>query len=370
MGSKWNLEEVREMPLFFIVGMGRSGTTMLRTVLDANPNIAVTPESKLIIHLRRKYQNVTRWDPAIIHRLVKDLYTDIKFYYWNIPPKEIEDLLLSYSPKELSFPIICKLIYLSYKSQFPKEKILLIGDKNPIYTLFIPELLDIFPDAKFIHLVRDYRDTILSNSKNFKVKAISRLAQKWVDDNNYVLRQKEKNPESYLLVKYEDFVRNPIVESSKLCSFLNIEFDLGMINFSETIKKGTETAKEYSNVIHELFPELLNKINTNQIDKWKLGLSVKKLQIAHYIAGKSALYYGYQPSPELTEKTYYIRYLWAKMITQYNRLIIKGYYILPFYIRNFLRKIFHLIYKYLHLSTSYSYDEYLIGQLTEQRQDS
>ena len=64
---KQEIDTIRNLPFFFILGRPRSGTTLLRTILDAHPNIVIPPENSYLIHLYFKYRHAgVKWESEIV----------------------------------------------------------------------------------------------------------------------------------------------------------------------------------------------------------------------------------------------------------------------------------------------------------------
>ena len=79
-----------------------------------------------------------------------------------------------------TFQEMVRKVCLSYTSVFDKEEIQLIGDKNPAYSLFAGRIHKLFPEAKIIHITRDYRDNYLSLTKvNFEVPIVPLVIYRW-----------------------------------------------------------------------------------------------------------------------------------------------------------------------------------------------
>ena len=109
------IEEINRLPFFFILGRGRSGTTLLQSMLDANENVIIPFESRLIIHLKTRYGKVVTWNHQLIEAMIDDLYKDHKFAVsWNVNKQELTDKLKSFPLEKLNFQNICKIIYLSF----------------------------------------------------------------------------------------------------------------------------------------------------------------------------------------------------------------------------------------------------------------
>lgn len=324
-------------PMFFIVGKGRSGTTLLQTMLDAHPSLLIPLESRIIIHLYSKYARVKKWDQKRLNSFYNDLFTDVKFdLLWNVDKEQLKARILS-SPEDISFAELCQKAYLSYQSFFERGDLGWIGDKNPIYTIFIPELIRLYPHAKFIHLVRDYRDNILSHIKVFPIKDKAFLARKWVKYNEVVETYKAKFPKQFHTLRYEDLTENPEKEIRDICKFLEVDFHPDMLSFHQATNKAYN---EYSDYIDKYHKNILNPVNKNSLGKWKKELKEADVRIADYVAGDYATQYGYEKAFDEVSMgmrwahglTFFKYYLWLG--------IMKGYYHTPLFVRTAYSNLF------------------------------
>ncbi len=353
------INEINKLKIVFIVGRGRSGTSLLQTIFDANPCVKTANESPFILHLKQKYSRVKNWNNDKINEFIIDLYKDKKFtFLWGINPDDIKQNINLYSQSDLSFPVLCKLVYLTISSPFPKEKTRLIVDKNPLYSPFTSDLIEVFPNAKFIHLIRDYRDNINSSRKTFKLKNIIVLAHKWKRYNKTVDKQKEKYPTQFYTIRYEDLVTEPKKHIPEICAFLNISFDQQMSEFYNTTREAY-TDKTYKNgimaeLVQQIHSNLLNPITTSQIDKWKIELSTNEIELIEYITGEYAKKYNYYPSTHNT-KFYFVFISWKNYFKdQFSHLVYKTYYKLPFKVRDLLRLISDKLFDKLGYSNAYN----------------
>jgi len=350
-------EEIEKIPFVFIVGRGRSGTTLLQNILDANKNIIIPLESRLIIHLKQKYFKIKTWTPAIIDELIVDLYKDDKFNNsWNVDKSNLTTKIKAYPIEKLSFSIICRLIYLSYPSPFKKEKITIIGDKNPIFSIFIPDLLEVFPDAKFIHLIRDYRDNTVSNRESFVRKSIATVGNGWLAFNLFIEKTKASLPNRFYTLKYEDLVSLPELKAKELCSFLNVEYNAEMLNFHQKIKKLND--EFHFEAINSIHANLVKPINTEQINKWEGKLTPDEVVLLDFICRDYVKKYGYTPTTTESSFTLFLKSLMGKLNYKKDFLVIKTYYKSPFVIRDFTRFISQKLYKWFRFSHYYNHADF------------
>jgi hypothetical protein len=352
-----NHKEINEIPMFFIVGRGRSGTTLLQTILDANPNVAVPLESKLIIHLKKKYVGITNWTEGIIDEFINDLYKEKEFASrWNVDKKLLRQKINAIPLQEINFRILCKLTYLSYVSIFEKQNIDLIGDKKPMYSIFLKDIIKIFPDAKFIHIIRDYRDNIVSNRTSFLHKNIARLAFAWKVFNKIIDKEKQKIPHQFYTIRYEDLASFPEKYTLEICDFLSIKFHPKMLDFHIKINQINDLVKPEA--IERLHSNMLNPINTNKINKWEKELTKSEIELADFITGSYAKKYGYQSPPTVRKIGYYVKAFFGICGYTYDHLVFKIYYNMPFFIRNtsgYISNKLYIWFKYTHYYNSEDY---------------
>ncbi|MEQ9188110.1 MAG: sulfotransferase [Cryomorphaceae bacterium] len=216
--------------IVFIVGRGRSGTTLLAKMLNQHDGLYFPHEGLFIINLVGKFGKMTFTSDADYSMFTKNLFLDIRMSRWFRSPDELMNALLSERP--LTFSEVCRCVYrTSAKSIMGKEKLIWIGDKNPHYSLCLPELRAVFPDAKFIVLTRDFRSNIRSFlSVPFDLDSPYGLAARWVSFNTRLLAFMNQHPAACFHVKMEDLVSNSSDELRKICAFLGVSFDASLLS--------------------------------------------------------------------------------------------------------------------------------------------
>ena len=143
-------------PYVFIVGFPRSGTTLLRRMVDAHPRIAITPETHWIPRYFKKRVGLTR-EGLVTPELIPKLLEYRKFHNLKIGRGDLEKLISSGEP--VSYASFVSGIFNLYGKRKRKR---LVGDKTTSYVRHIPILHTLWPMAKFVHLIRDGRDLCLS----------------------------------------------------------------------------------------------------------------------------------------------------------------------------------------------------------------
>jgi len=305
--------QLKDIPIFFIVGRPRSGTTLLRTLFDAHPNVVVPPECQLIVNLYPKYGKLNYWSKEKLEGFHHDLQSQWRFDLWPMDRNRLYRSLMDCEGKN-SYGTICKVVYHEYRSIFKHGTLLVLGDKNPGYTIYTSRLLKIFPEAKFIHIVRDYRDNFVSiRNVDFELPFISVTVSKWKYFVRKFKKVSEKYPGTHLEIKYEDLVTNPEEEFSELCKFIGIPLSDKPFDF---YKKSEEVLKIYpTDLILKYHSSLLKKINTSRVGLWKKELTSSELRVADACAGKYAAFTGHEkiyPNPGVAA---YLRSMPGKCFT-------------------------------------------------------
>ncbi len=285
-------QSINQIPFFFIIGRARSGTTLLRCLLDAHPEINIPLECAFIVHLYPKYGKTTLWSEQKIRSFYCDLMSYPKFHFWIIDEEQLEaDLLQCFG--ETTYSHLCKVVYMNFKSFFLKSEIKFLGDKNPSYSFHTKRILQLFPEARFIHITRDYRDNIISmiNAK-FEAKNYSSLAYRWMFHNKQMVKQKKCTPEKVYTIRYEDMVAEPEIYLRKICQFLNISFNPDMMNYHVKLDEMRKIyPKELINLHHK---SLFQPLNADKVYAWKHLLTNKQIRICDTVVGSFAEKMGYE----------------------------------------------------------------------------
>ncbi len=290
----YSAAEIDNIKVFFIIGRPRSGTTMLRTLFDALPEISIPLESKVMILLYLKYGKVQKWNRNLILKFHAEAMNETKLQAWQINrEKTLNDMLRLDS--SATFSRLIKILYLNYLSFYDKETILYIGDKNPGYSYvlyYLKILLSIFPEAKVIHLTRDYRDHYLSMSRvDFEGNHLSLVCYRWKYSFEGIRRIMKRRHDNYYFIRYEDLVQEPGLHLSNLCNFLNISYHESALRFYE---KKEEVLKVYNyEDVMRYHSNLFSPISAEHINKWATRMSEQEIARADYITGKAGFAAGY-----------------------------------------------------------------------------
>jgi hypothetical protein len=273
--------EKREISLF-VVGLPRSGTKMLREILNKHSEIYIpTIEAHFVVDLLEKYNGkilVSQDISQIIHRVRQSLFF---FYYANKNMFDFSTIAVEGD----SIQTVITNIWNQFKSLDGYKEKTILGDKTPSNISQIELIHAGFPEARIIHIVRDPRDVALSSRQKWN-KNTYRTVYKWqkaIQHFNKVVRNLPTL--NYLQVKYEDIISEPEHHLGIVCEFLGINFEKEMLELSSTtsIEKNyidTANRKKYlkleKNVLYRMEAYTFEELKMYNYDVLNEDLKVTK----------------------------------------------------------------------------------------------
>lgn len=267
---------------FFIVGSPRSGTTLLRFILSSHSRLYVPDETGFLPFLGRfdgrplsqsEAQSLLR-RIGRLNRLWRDMVPDLGAFYAGLP-----------SP---TLPVILDALFQQRIAPYQAAR---WGDKTPPYIQYIPQLLRLFPDAQFIHVVRDGRDATLSARKKWGDEKgymdAYYLLKTWVRNVTAGQIAKQNLPaDQFAEIRYETLAQTPEPVIRQLCAFLDEQFEPQMLAqgaLAQKVGGGIDRHVEAQAAIH-----------TGSIGRWRQALSPYEQKLADALAGDALQTFGYE----------------------------------------------------------------------------
>jgi len=274
-------------PFTFIVACGRSGTTLLRAILDSHSDMAVPPETRFIMSLLRRRR---RYEPAggfRTDRFVADLE-------WNFGFRELElsrdEARRALDPAPADTPDAIRRVFARYAARRGKSR---YGNKTPVHVLSIPELARAFPEARFIHIIRDGRDVALSYLQADigpdSIEAAALRWRRWVGAGRAGGRQLD--PGRYVEVRYEQLVDAPEETTRAVCAFLELPFDPATLRYFERADEVLGTIRRADRFGGLRLPP------TKGLRDWRRDMGTRDREVFQVIAGNLLESLGYELVP-------------------------------------------------------------------------
>jgi hypothetical protein len=228
-------------PYVFLVGCPRSGTTLLRRMVQAHPQIAITPETHWIVKTFNRRDGLTP-EGHVTPALLEQLGQDERFTRLEPDVSELERLIAD--PGPVHYSRFVSAVFDAFGRAREKP---LVGDKTPGYSLGIPTLAELWPEARFVHIVRDGRDVCLS-AMNWTRKLPSLesryptwrsepaiTAALWWDWHARAAHEDGRalGDHRFHELRYEELVSESESTCSALCDFLGVPYDAAMLRFHE-----------------------------------------------------------------------------------------------------------------------------------------
>ena len=261
-------------PIF--VGSGRSGTTVFRNIFDGHPDLAMTHEAHFIAPMaqRRKVYESGGFDRD---HFVADLYTNSNFVRQGLDRNTVAARLEAGNVR--TFADAVRAVFALYAAERGKT---LYGDKTPGYVNHLELLGAVFPEAKFVHIIRDGRDVALGylDRDEWGPSTIGEAAMYW---RSRVARGREAGralgSDRYVEVRYEDLVDDPDKTIRLVCDFLGLEFHDEMLRFHER-------GQEFISVSNtpDAFGGLAKPI-TKGMRNWRTQMAPGDVELFEAIAG-------------------------------------------------------------------------------------
>lgn len=291
-------------PVPFVVGVGRSGTTLLRLMLDAHPEMAVPPETGFV----PKLIDASRDDGATPESLAEVLVTHRR---WGDFGLEIDDLIARWRALPAIKPgLAVRAFFELYAEKQGKPR---WGDKTPGYTQHIRKISKVLPEARFIHLIRDGRDVTLSRTQTLALKdvPIAKSARRWKKRLKRARRQGAK-VDHYLELRYETLVSEPEATIRQICDFIELPFDPAMLSHHERSEERLQEldrdipamggrlprSAESRMALHE---RTTKPIDTEAIGKWRTQMAPEDVAEFESVAGDLLVELGYEPATDAAE---------------------------------------------------------------------
>lgn len=254
-----------------IVGCGRSGNTLLRSMLVAGKEVAIPPESYVWPRIIRKYSSLgyLGWN-NISKLIISEFEAYNEFYTWNTSFTKLYKEAVNFPKERQNLADLIDFIYSSYAIEINKDNTNW-GDKTPINTIYLDKILKVFPKAKIIHIVRDPRDVVSSYLKAGLYDNVKEPTEFWNLCIESVKKIKASKKYQLIEIKYESLVSHPENELRKVTSFLNISFKIDMLHFYKHFDNLGDT------VHHSHHQNLKSPISTVSIGKWRTNLTSEQV---------------------------------------------------------------------------------------------
>jgi len=260
----------------FVVGSARSGTTMLRLMLNQHSRLAVPPESWFLTDLMDRFPFDRPLTGPEIEAAISFLVGHWRWQEWGVTEEGLRARLGAGQSLDLArlveavFRLVC-------------GETVRWGDKTPGYLVEIERLSVLFPTAQFIHIIRDARDVAVSLAKTgWKGDTIWGIGRYWNEDVGWGCREGRRlSSTRYLEVGYSTLVLEPEATLRGLCEFLGESFEPPMLTFYE---RSDQFVPEREWGFHS---KTMRAPRADDLDRWRNELPTRSVVLLEAAAGRT-----------------------------------------------------------------------------------
>jgi len=312
------------MKIIFIVGSSRSGTTMLGRILGNNPQVYTFGELHFFENLI-DIKDIAERTPLKVEKQIgflERLLTTARDGLFSpvVPNKYRNEIDTILSQAEAKDAISLYKTFLEYETKRHRKKI--PCEQTPRYIFYVKEILDLFPEAKIINMVRDPRDVLLSQKNKWRRRLLGakniplrEALRAWANYHPYVIvrlwcgairmAMQFNNHPRFTSIRFEDLLQRPEETVRYLCKFVGIDFEENMLQVPQI---GSSLKEDKPNMFG---------IDLGRACSWmKGGLTPVEIAICQKVARAEMERFGYQLLPLKTPK--------ARYYSTMGKLLFKG----------------------------------------------
>ena len=286
----------------FIIGANRSGTTLLRLLLNAHSSIAI-PDELVYFNGRFTRPAYANWrNPDLSHEeyatFVRRFLRQNETVLHPLSIEELEQSILSDGAPDLRRPYAHALQ--TWAECHGKNR---WGEKTPGNLFYVGLIQNMFPRARFIYLMRDPRAGVHSMNKSvlFTHDAVINALNRRKYMRKGLAHLQSVVPSNHrTLIKYEDLVTAPESTVRALCAFLDEPYEPQMLNFHESSEQYMKPR-----AANQFNQAATRPITAAKIDAWHQGLTEEEKALVEWICARDMQRHGYAPSnrtPSLTNR--------------------------------------------------------------------
>lgn len=267
-------------PPLLILGVRRSGTTLLRVMLDRHSQLAVPDESYFVPQLADRHLRRIEVDS-----FVDDLRRIDTLAEWRVPLAKVRARLRD----GMSTGEAIGTVYAVYADECGKPR---WGDKTPMYMQNLRLLERLFPDALFVHLIRDGRDAALSflsmpvgivTETWMHPRTPADFASQWRSEVAAARRLGRRVGRRYLEVRYEELVADVEAVLARICAFAGLDYEPGMADYAGNVDV---SAKPHQ--------QRLRQPPTARVRDWRRQMAPADVEAFEHVAGDLLRELGYE----------------------------------------------------------------------------
>lgn len=275
-----------DKPPIFVVGVPRSGTTLLAAMLAGHSRLSCGTETRFFRFLAEidpaELCDQFSWPDNAVEFLFSIKLVDIPVpQHYGLAREQIHSYLRSRRP-EVSV-VLSSLTEQFMRRQGKRRWV----EKSPEHLRYVDSIRKYFPQSPIIRILRDPRDVALSLVKTpWGPSAFLDALMLWrrYDDQSARFFQRDEN---CYTIRYENLLQSPEAELKKLCAFIDEEYEHGMLDTSSSATNVVTQKDAWHRIVHK-------SVDITRIQVWKRDLTKEQNRVAEALVGDRLLAYEYE----------------------------------------------------------------------------
>lgn len=263
-------------PPIFVVGAPRSGTTLLRVILNRHPEIGLCDETFFFYYVarrRRAFGDLS--DPARRRRLIEAYLTTRRMREMGLDLRALGDRL---AIAGTSYAAFFSTLLRFYAETHEKTR---WGEKTPLHAAELPTLAEWFPDGRVLHLVRDPRAVVGSLQRMpWGARSVLRNARLW--KRMTAPAGADRAVIARMVVRYEELVADPPRTLREVCDFLAVSYDPRML-----------APDSHAPARRPWMQRAQQAVTTARVESWRVELSDEQVRLIEWICAPEMRSLGY-----------------------------------------------------------------------------
>ena len=263
---------------FFVLGAARSGTTMLRLMLNRHSRLAIPFESHFLRQILAELPSDRPLETDEAGRMAAIVTGERNFQSWHLDAAQVRQELIRRAPAPLA-----ELVDSLYRMEIAGSGKPRWGDKTPYYYICWRQLVGLFPGSRLVHIIRDGRDVSLSLERvGWHGPTASDRARYWQERVEMAHdAARELGPERNLIIRYEEVVLNTRATLEVVCDFLKETFEPGMLDFF------ADAALHICDIDGDVHQKVRRAPRPEDVGRWRREMPVERQREFEAIAGSS-----------------------------------------------------------------------------------
>jgi Sulfotransferase family len=281
MGARGTSGSSDSAPVF-VAGADRSGTTLMLALLASHPDISMVRRTNMWRYFHRRYGNLGQADN--LERCLSDM---VRYRRMRRLQPNVHRIRSEFLEGEPTYGRLFALFHEHNAERAGKRR---WGDKSLHTEHYASRVFAEFPNARIVHMVRDPRDRYASVRRRYgrNISRVGAATGRWLTSTHAGRRHIKRNSDRYLLVRYEDLVRDPESTMRRVCAHIGSEYSPHMLSM-DGIPEYRDAGGNSS--FGDLVP---GAISIRAIGRFRDVLSASELAFIELVAGRDLAELGYE----------------------------------------------------------------------------